>query len=1199
MNQPPQPPPTFSPDYAAGPHQVDTGTPKGGASDETHPREQKNTTTKIENPFDVFLHPATTISTTTTNEPHHHPSVPIATKESSNTGTGNWFSLMNEGAATLDVFQLLPAVRSDSSTGSGGRVVDNTTSTTTTHDTFLPPPILLEPKRSMDTTTTANSIGFDRETYSYDEEMSAIYTANSRAPPHPIPEPLHTLSEEETYVTNETETNSENAATSTPQQPPVITMTSLMTSTGISTMEPPPGPPPPIMYHTYDYSDVAMMPTSQSHLQQQPPTQNQIPPNATFDSAISSMGNDDIDALDLAPTTSSDIVRQHEQNANTRMVSIGTGSVVIVETVRTASTEEASQRNATTTEEPEDDDEQLAARIMFVLQGAAAMNATGANDNDDDLPIPHNHLSMTDSQIYTCGSDTAAGTTTIGEPRSHPVPGTEAHAIAAAVNDDDDDVDNILPATISIPSLSSPLSQQQQERQHIVLNPVFNYASSSDDGDHERFFGDTDTEDDDVIPARIQQEVFGVVDGGIADTYTAAPFPTTMPEHHRDDHDDDKWRHATPAVAMTAAGLAGTAGGAILLNQHAVVDSSVADTQGLTPPSPHGKDNVRSKMAPVTTTDYHHATRGEFPRESNNDNYKDDPNQENDNGIHHVEDRKKRWMSSSCSWILCLCLLLLLVGIALLIYFLVRNDNSPRDNAVPTAPTTTTTSIPTPVTVPAPVTPTLAPTIMPTLSTRDVLFLELQNVSNDNGTAMNTSDTPQNKAFQWLLSDPQLVQYDTNKRIVRYALATFYYSTGGPVTNDSNATTATTTAATNTSTTSPTLWLDNNLWLSYEDECTWYTRARSGLCGPLHRNNQTNGSDTKVAVVVQNLDVSYNNLQGTLPPEIGLLSTLHTFSVGGGPDTTLMGSVPFELGQLSLLKELRLPYNQITGRIPASIGECTLLQSIDLSNNHFRGLIPSDIGMMTNLVTLSLDHNAFQGPIPTTIGQCTGVKTLNLAHNTLALLPTEIYQLSNLIFLDVQNNTLGGSIRGTSALGSLSNINTILLSQNELTGSIPTEFNLLSNLKVLDLSYNALSGTIPYGFVNENITTNSSNVFIPADNETETSTLLLNPLRVLQLNHNRLSGQVPESFRELSNLQVLHLHSNLLNGSMPTVVCEAFNVTRATVSVDCLNVDCPCCIFCCNTMEEDAAVVSTTIQDDFDDVCICRHWNTTMEWLCY
>ena len=128
---------------------------------------------------------------------------------------------------------------------------------------------------------------------------------------------------------------------------------------------------------------------------------------------------------------------------------------------------------------------------------------------------------------------------------------------------------------------------------------------------------------------------------------------------------------------------------------------------------------------------------------------------------------------------------------------------------------------------------------------------------------------------------------------------------------------------------------------------------------------------------------------------------------------------------------------------------------------------------------------------------------------------------------------------------------------------------------------------------------NSSNIFIPADNETETSTLLVNPLRVLQLNHNRLSGQVPESFRELSNLQVLHLHSNLLNGSMPTVVCEAFNVTRATVSVDCLNVDCPCCIFCCNTMDVDAAVVSTTIQDDFDDVCICRHWNTTMEWLCY
>ena len=852
---------------------------------------------------------------------------------------------------------------------------------------------------------------------------------------------------------------------------------------------------------------------------------------------------------------------------------------------------------------------------------------------------------MTDSQIYTCGSGTAGDGTA---PRA-PLEETED---IHQVDVDDEDVDNLLPATISIPLSSSlsPLSQQQQERQHIVLNPVFNYASSSDDGENDAihgFFGDTDTEDDDpvVVSNRIaqqeeEQERYGPIpvphNNTLRTTDPSAPFPTVPPQDNPSHYNNNThWSNATPAVAMTAAGLttaammihpnhnsdivapstlqyASNAAGAVSppgmesvprqMSSAALVDplsSSSSPNEKTIPQHYNNINNEASSTLAGNSSHHPNHPLGGFPQHVGNDHDERDVKDVNDS-----EQTKKRWMSSySC--LLCFGLLFILVGIALLIYFLVRDDNTSRsDNTVPVSPMApTVVSVPTPltsptaVTVPAPVT-TLTPSMVPTMSIRDVLFLQLQSVSADNGMALNMSGTPQSMAFAWLLLDPQLTEYSADKRIVRYALATFFYSTGGNTTTVRTETNLTTISTT----TPPTLWLDNYLWLSYEDECNWYTRARTGLCGTTSStNNNTSNNETKNIRVVQNLDVSYNNLQGTIPPEIGLLSTLQTFSVGGGPNTALVGSLPSELAQLSLLEELRLPYNQMTGRIPASMGACTLLQSIDLSNNHFRGLIPSDLGMMTNLLILSLDHNAFQGPIPTTIGQCTGMKTLNLAHNTLSLLSTELYQLSNLIFLDLQNNTLGGPLDETSELGSLSNINTILLSHNQLTGTLPTEFNLLSKLKVLDLSYNMFTGTIPYAFVFDNVTTtsnSSSNIFTPSSNETTISSLpssVVNPLRVLQLNNNRLSGMVPESFRELSNIQVLQLHSNLFNGSIPTEVCEVFNITRATVSVDCINVDCPCCIFCCN-MDD---MLPVDVDASLEDVCTCRHWNTTMEWLCY
>ena len=64
---------------------------------------------------------------------------------------------------------------------------------------------------------------------------------------------------------------------------------------------------------------------------------------------------------------------------------------------------------------------------------------------------------------------------------------------------------------------------------------------------------------------------------------------------------------------------------------------------------------------------------------------------------------------------------------------------------------------------------------------------------------------------------------------------------------------------------------------------------------------------------------------------------------------------------------LDLPYNDLTGSIPPEIGNLTNLYSLYLNNNQLTGEIPSEIGNLTNLNYLYLSHNKMTGEIPENI----------------------------------------------------------------------------------------------------------------------------------------------------------------------------------------------------------------------------------------
>ena len=154
----------------------------------------------------------------------------------------------------------------------------------------------------------------------------------------------------------------------------------------------------------------------------------------------------------------------------------------------------------------------------------------------------------------------------------------------------------------------------------------------------------------------------------------------------------------------------------------------------------------------------------------------------------------------------------------------------------------------------------------------------------------------------------------------------------------------------------------------------------------------------------------------------------------------LQGTIPSEIGQLNMLKNLSLQNNQLSGTLPIEMSQLKTLTRLALTSNQFTGSITTGIGELTNLVVLGLQNNQFTGSIPHVLGQ-----------------------LSNLTWLSLGDNQLSGTI--PAALGRLSNLRYLYLGGNQLSGAIPADLGQLSNLTRLDLSYNSgLSGSLPLTF---------------------------------------------------------------------------------------------------------------------------------------
>ena len=214
---------------------------------------------------------------------------------------------------------------------------------------------------------------------------------------------------------------------------------------------------------------------------------------------------------------------------------------------------------------------------------------------------------------------------------------------------------------------------------------------------------------------------------------------------------------------------------------------------------------------------------------------------------------------------------------------------------------------------------------------------------------------------------------------------------------------------------------------------------------------------------VTELNLSWNNLSGNIPIELGHLTDLNVLNLY---NNQLSGNIPAELGNLTNLTRLNLGWNyQLSGSIPPELGNLTSLSYLELGFNQLSGSIPAELGQLTNLTFLGLYYNQLSGSIPPELGNLTNLTYFDVGSNQISgSIPAEMGNLTNLGGLYLYSNQLSGSI--PVEMGNLTNLQVVWLVDNQLSGSIPAELGNLINLHKLDLSRNLLSGDVPDSFIN-------------------------------------------------------------------------------------------------------------------------------------
>lgn len=335
--------------------------------------------------------------------------------------------------------------------------------------------------------------------------------------------------------------------------------------------------------------------------------------------------------------------------------------------------------------------------------------------------------------------------------------------------------------------------------------------------------------------------------------------------------------------------------------------------------------------------------------------------------------------------------------------------------------------------------------------------------------AVQSSSSPQYMAVQWLANDdPKKMAVVVDEELMnRYLLVTLYYALDGDN------------------------WKYETNFLSDRSVCEWNSYFSSKTKIPVQVGVTCHKGDAN--------DIAVNQI---FLPSMGL-----------------KGSLPTELGLFFDLEDLNLFGNQITGGLPESMKNLKSLKTLVLHDNKISSPVPAWITRFKDLNTLNLAQNKFFGPLPSGMGTAFPVLlTITLEVNLLTGTLDELKGLSAVNALYLGNNTFSGELND-DVFDSWRNIEVLDISDNSLSGKLPSLLIASDSLLVVDLHGNHFSGELPF--------------IVQVDAS----------IKFLALHDNKLTGPIDERLISLTNLEHLDLSKNFFTGDMPSSFGEIKSLT--------------------------------------------------------
>ncbi|KAG5120839.1 hypothetical protein JHK84_039179 [Glycine max] len=337
---------------------------------------------------------------------------------------------------------------------------------------------------------------------------------------------------------------------------------------------------------------------------------------------------------------------------------------------------------------------------------------------------------------------------------------------------------------------------------------------------------------------------------------------------------------------------------------------------------------------------------------------------------------------------------------------------------------------------------------------------------------------------------------------------------------------------------------------------------------------------------LRQLGLAYTAFSGNIPDSIGHLKSLNILVL---KNCNFDGLVPSSLFNLTQLSALDLGNNHLTG----SIGEFSSysLEYLSLSNNKLQGNFPNLIFQFQNLTFLSLSSTDLSGHLD--FHQFTKLKNLyylDLSYNSLLSInfdSTADYILPNLQFLYLSSCNINSFPK---FLAPLQNLLQLDLSHNNIRGSIPHWFHekLLhswKNIDFIDLSFNKLQGDLP-------IPPNGIEYFLVSNNELTgnipSAMCNASSLKILNLAHNNLTGPIPQCLGTFPSLWALDLQNNNLYGSIPGIFSKGNALETIKLNENQLDGPLPRSLAHCTNLEV-LDLADNNIEDTFP------HWLESLQ----